>query len=44
MIRKYHNQTLQTNLMHHEEERQNTNSYMTTGSQLKKSDQLFLAH
>ena len=32
---KYHNHTLQTNPQHREEEPQNTNSYMTPGSQTK---------
>ena len=35
MNRKYHNDTLQTNTWYHEEERQNTNSHKTSGTQLK---------
>ena len=35
MNRKYHNHTLQTNKWYCEEERQNTNSHKTSGTQLK---------
>ena len=42
MIRKYHNHTLQTNTRHCEQEPQNTNSYKTSGRQLKQSNQLSL--
>ena len=35
MNRKYHNHTLQTNTWYREEERQNTNSHKTSGTQLK---------
>ena len=39
MIRKYHNNTLQTNPWYHEEETQNTNSHKTSGRQSKQSNQ-----
>ena len=42
MIRKYHNPTLQTNLWHHEEEPQTTNSHETSGRQLLQNNQLSL--
>ena len=35
MNKKYHNHTLQTNTSYREEERQNTNSHKTSGTQLK---------
>ena len=42
MIRKYHNQNLQTNLGHREEEPHN--NHETPGSQTKQSNQLSLPH
>ena len=42
MIRKYHNQTLQTHQWHREEDPQNTNSHKTSERQLKQSNQLSL--
>ena len=37
MIRKYHNNTLQTNPRHHEEEPQNNNNHKTPGRQTSKA-------
>ena len=42
MVRKYHNQTLQTKPRHQEEKPKNTNMHKTPGRQLKQSNQLFL--
>ena len=42
MIRKYHDQTLQTNPRCHEGEPQSTNSHKTSGRQLKQNNQLSL--
>ena len=40
MIRKYHNNTLQTHPRHRVEESQNTNRHKTSGKQLKQSNPL----
>ena len=42
MTRKYHNQTLQTNPWHREEEPQNNKSHRTPGRQSKATSSLFL--
>ena len=43
MIRKYHNDILQTSPRHYDEEPQNTNSNNISGRQLKQSSQLSLS-
>ena len=42
MIRKYHNHTPQTNPWHLQEETHSSNSYNTSESQLKQSNQPYL--
>ena len=44
MIRKYHNNTMQTNPRHREEESQNTDFHNTSGRQFKLIDHLSLPH